>query len=235
MEPASPELYFDVCSDSRPEKVRIYGPSEDSSFAVAMSEAEDEYPVRDKNLKGFTVLDIGAGYGEFSALCYLLGASKVIGFEPNANVFHYLTRNLRGFDVFELHQKAVASTSGSTVLYSRSTGTASGSISEVQYDPDAPSARDRSKQAVEMVAIKDILEGSEGPFLVKIDAEGVEYELIEMASRYDLLKNCDLIYIEYHRGVQQIAEFLMQMGFDVEIHQKDAEMGLINGTRGLKN
>lgn len=227
--PAEKAFTVSIEGDSR--AITIKGPAQDSSFDVAMIEQEGEYPIRNAKLGGFTVVDIGAGYGEFSALCFLLGASRILCFEPNRHVFRYLRGNLQGLPNIELYQKGVYSEEGTTVLFSRRRGTASGSISEVQYDPEHPSAQDRDQQVVEITSISKALSDISGSFVLKIDAEGVEYAILEAACELDLLSNCELLFVEYHAGLGHLPLKLEQAGFCFEIQEKDSRMGLINAKR----
>lgn len=233
MDPVRPEKTFTVSLGDGSTSITIRGSAFDSSFDVAMVEQEGEYPIRGEDLSGYTVVDIGAGYGEFSALCYLLGASKILCFEPNAHVFEYLEQNLKDLPNIELNREAVFSRDGRTFLFSRQRGTASGSISEVQYDPDHPSAQDREKHEVDLVSISKILTDIPYPVLLKIDAEGVEYEIVDVAQKLGLLATTERIFIEYHAGIGQLPVTLGQSGFSVDVYEKDSRMGLIDARRRI--
>lgn len=211
--------------------ITISGPSTDSSFEIASFESSTEYEVANSDVAGRVVFDIGAGYGEFTALCLLRGARKIFSFEPNELVFPYLEKNLGDFPTVELHRKGVFSFSGSSVLFARPEGTASGSIQEVQYNPSDPSGLDRSKQVIELVGIGTILEKSQERYVLKIDAEGSEYDILATAASLGALDRCDATWIEYHRGPQNLPDLLISAGLSPVISPKDSEMGLIVGKR----
>lgn len=209
-------------------QIEIVGPASDSSFAIARIESETEYDVPTSDYCGRWVVDIGAGYGEFAARAHLAGASLVVGFEPNPFVFPYLLDNLARYSGIEVNPLGVFSESGSSKLYFRRSGTASGSISEVQYDPTSELAKTRICEAIDLVSIEDVLArfvGSRG--VLKVDAEGSEYEIVRKIFDASLERALETVVVEYHAGVQGLVSRFAAGGFSVRVVEKSRDMGLV--------
>lgn len=210
-------------------EVVIVGPAVDTSFAVARTEAKSEYNLTPSQFAGKWTIDVGAGYGEFTAIAHLSGASRVIAFEPNPFVFKYLNSNVGALPAVEVINAGVFSTSGISILYYRPTGTASGSIHEVQYDPDSALAHTRLEVEVNLLAIGDILERLPGHqrALLKIDAEGSEYEIVAAIATSRKMQLLSTIVVEYHAGIQFLEKALIESGYDVTVEAKSDSMGII--------
>ena len=132
--------------------------------------------------------------------------AKIIGFEPDPNIFKVLKSNIESFDLknVDLYQKAVWIENG--VLLFEQEGSAGGKLSNQKSE---------SVITVETVDFKLFLDKSVD--FLKIDIEGAENGLLEdIKDKLWLVKN---IFIEFHssvndsQGFENILSILAKNGF----------------------
>jgi FkbM family methyltransferase len=169
---------------------------------------------------GWTVVDIGAGLGDFSILAaHGHPASRIYAYEPFCSSFDLLRKNLL------LNQVA------NVQAYSQAIG---GHTGQMQLDLSIPeplqmrsaqaggsSTAPRNPALVESLCLGDALEQSAITTcdLLKLDCEGAEYEILFQASE-DALRRVRRIIMEYHDGVTPYSHvhmetFLREHGFVV--------------------
>ena len=154
-------------------------------------------------------------------------------FEPNRTLLDYLNLNLKAHKKrITIHNAAVLDYNGETSLYFESHRSAAGSILEVQYAPDTLRAKQRTMSRVKLISIADVVKGlNQLDLVVKCDAEGAEYRIIQEFIRKFRGKQKVVLYIEYHRGKQNLIEILENAGFATKVQEKDEFMGLITSIR----
>lgn len=151
------------------------------------------------DVRGRTVVDIGAHIGAFSVFAALQGARRVLAYEPDGDNFRLLAINAMRHPAIEPHRAAVwrsdrgagppgwrastrlENTGGGTVLACRS-------IAGMPVDDAEP----RPVDAIAFDAIVDRLGSVD---LVKIDAEGSEYPILATSRSLDRVV---AIVGEYH-------------------------------------
>lgn len=229
---------FKVGTKMGNEIIKVEGNPEDDSFLISSEEATSEYDVTYSDFEvPTTVIDIGAGYGEFALKCLKLGAQEVVCIEPNNKVFSYLKENLSEYkSKCQIINAAVIDYEGETELLFMESRTAAGSVLDVQYNPDSIRAKSRLRQKVKVIDINNLLKKSScQKILLKIDAEGCEYRIIKRLLTSDY-KNCiNKIYTEYHMNICDIISDLESIGFISKSNHKEAEMGIITSDRKINN
>lgn len=140
---------------------------------------------------GWTVIDGGAGIGEFSLLAASRGAT-VVAFEPNPASFALLEENARLNDAV-----------GEVRAFALALGGTSGPLS-LDASPGDP-VRARSGRSngttivIDALSLADALDcsGIDRVDLLKLDCEGAEYDILFNASPA-VLDRVDRIVLEYH-------------------------------------
>jgi SAM-dependent methyltransferase len=144
--------------------------------------------IYDVDVKGRTVVDVGAGIGDSSIYFALNGAKKVYAFDINTT---YLEKNIRENDMNNVIEPVRCECGLSNNLDSIT----------LKYNIPSGSA-------------------------LKVDCEGCEYDFFDVALR--LINRYHTIIIEYHNGVQHLADLLK--GFNVTI-KGNKKIGLIYARR----
>ena len=168
--------------------LQFYGGVSNADSIISFIEKEYDFlPVKDR-----VVIDIGANIGDSSIYFALKGAKRVIGIEPDPQVYDFAYKNieLNGFsDRIELIRGAMSN------------------IDANIKDLNKPS----------LITLKGIFEKCTMiPSILKIDCEGCEYDVILSASCATLL-NFTHIQIEYHQGCENLKKKLEACGFRVKI------------------
>jgi FkbM family methyltransferase len=166
------------------------------------------------------IVDCGSNIG-MSVLFFktLYPESSIIAFEPDADTFAILQRNVTANNLtgVELHNKALHSKRGSVDFY---------------YDPAEPARLrmsmrpERTSQAcrqVEAVPLSDYIHG-EVDFL-KMDIEGAEFDVLQELAQSDKLRLVREMVVEYHHHVDpsedrmsRMLEVLEAQHFGYQIH-----------------
>lgn len=173
------------------------------------------------------VVDVGMNVGTASLyLAKTLGA-VVHGYEPFAETFERAQENVRANPALapriHAHRAAVGGTArpGRFVFCPDSPG----DCGAVPIPEEYRRGRPVREEEVEIVSIVDVLRevapAGPGGVLLKIDCEGMEYEIVE-ALQYDAraLASVDAVMVEWHRRAAQgspkrLAHRLEEMGFAV--------------------
>jgi FkbM family methyltransferase len=180
---------------------------------------------------GWTVVDVGAGTGEFAVY---VGRehprAKVFAFEPFSESFQLLGENIRlnGLSNVRALPQAIAGSAGPRMLH-----TPSGLAGQHRTSPNVvPVAASPTVEATTLDRAFADLSISKCDFL-KIDCEGAEYEIL-FATSDDTLSRVRHIAMEYHDGVtdhshSDLVRFLEHRGFDVRIRPNPVhrEIGLL--------
>ncbi len=169
--------------------------------------------------EGWTVIDIGAGIGEYTLFAAHGHPRNVVyAFEPFGESFAILKENLawNGATNVQLFNEAIGANTGSLTL--------STSLGEpLQFSTALPGTAEHAI-SVPAISLGDAFSRLELTHcdLVKLDCEGAEYEILFNAPDM-ILARIDHIVMEYHDGVtpyhhRQLAEYLQDKGFQVKLH-----------------
>jgi FkbM family methyltransferase len=197
-------------------------------------------------VRGKTVVDVGAHIGAFAILAARAGARRVLAYEPEAENFRLLTLNAAPYAAIEPHRAAVwrsdrderelwwrassnaGNTGGGTVLACAAVGGL------------APSATRTAR--VDAVALDAILDRVGPVGLLKIDAEGSEYPVLATSRRLDRVA---AIVGEFHAvdgatpplpGLDAwtgdaLMDLLDDRGFEVAVQPVGETLGLFRAMR----
>ncbi len=181
---------------------------------------------------GWTVLDIGAGFGDF-AICVARRKPDcaVLAFEPLPESFAMLKENLALNRVANVRpfSQALAGRAGTLFLYT-TTGL-SGQHRTALQDAEAGG----SAIPVEAITLEQAFDqfSIERCDFLKMDCEGAEYEILFAASKA-ALSRIGHIAMEYHDGVtphthEDLVQFLEGHGFRVRTRPNPAhrELGFL--------
>ena len=154
------------------------------------------------------ILDCGANIG-LSIIYFkkLFPNAKIIGFEPDEEIFSMLKHNLEVFKLSNITLKKRAVWSSETTLRFFSEGADAGRVTEGGHN--------MTQKEVKTVRLKDYLQ--EPIDFLKIDIEGAEVEVIKDCQ--DQLHHAKNIFIEYHsfsgvnQSLSEILAILKNSGF----------------------
>jgi len=177
--------------------------------------------------RDWTVLDLGANAGVFSALQARRGA-RVYAFEPNPASFRHLLETVRanGYSNVTPFNCAVGREHGAARLVDDNCSV-TGTVSMAGEEGEGV--------AVEVVGLDEIVPGLgiDRIDLMKIDTEGAEFEILSGA--IETLSKVERIMMEWHSPLllEQTSRLLEEHGF-VEAHRQEifgSDVGLIYFSR----
>ena len=156
-------------------------------------------------VKGRVVVDIGAALGDTAVYFSIKGAKKIYGYELNKRYFDMAQKNinLNNFrDRIEIEYCGVASKKicSSDVI-----------LGACIPEQDREKIDGAGFKTLDMIVQEKNVEDA----ILKLDVDGFEYEIIRSASM-ETLRHFDLIFIEYHFGIQDLENKLVNAGFSVE-------------------
>ncbi|MBN2003872.1 MAG: FkbM family methyltransferase [Anaerolineae bacterium] len=189
-------------------------------------------PIRD----GWTILDIGAGLGDFAiSVAYEHPRCQVYAYEPFPESYRLLEENigLNATNNVIAAPIAVGAKSGQMTLFA--TGAA------VQHTTTSVSGQAETI-AVQGLSLDDVFEENALTTcnFLKMDCEGGEFDILLNASETTLEKIGN-ICLEYHNGVsaishQDLGDYLQQRGFQVKTvpNPVHSHLGLLYAYRELE-
>jgi FkbM family methyltransferase len=147
-------------------------------------------------VKGRVVVDIGANIADSSAFFAMQGAKRVVAVEPNRENFEIGLKNTEENN-FSNRIRVIWASCTSTTFRSQNTD---------------------HTMAAPLTTLQDIVNGveEEPPYILKVDCEGCEYEVI-LDCHEETLRKFDYIQIEYHYGYRNLKEKLENSGFNVTL------------------
>ena len=148
---------------------------------------KNEYAVIPEEIKGTTVIDVGANVGVFTALALKHGAKKVIGAEPIKSICHEYLDMFHEDSRVAVFNKAVWGTSGNTLHFK---------VGEM----DSTVSEETTGETVTTITIEDMLRyvpDWDNNLVLKMDCEGSEYTILQSLKR-DLFRRFKYIHIEIH-------------------------------------
>lgn len=138
-----------------------------------------DYALNSKSL----VLDIGAYEGHFAALIHNKYACDVSMFEPLTENYHKCMRVLSVMPVFRVYKKGVGGSNKKELIH-------------IENDRSGKFSKGETEE-VEILDIKDVV-GNKKIDLIKINIEGMEYELLERVIECDLQTQLINIQVQFH-------------------------------------
>lgn len=165
---------------------------------------DDAYGVKQRDLGGNIVVDVGAYVGD-STIAFARRGAAVHAFEPSVAFCGFIRRNL-----------------GENALAKRVT------LHEVGLSdrPGEVAVRNDRLRFVEGVeyALEHLPQGVD---LLKLDCEGAEYHLLADPRFLEHLGPRE-IRMEYHRGPEPILQHLLKAGYEVELQPGSGPVGLLS-------
>lgn len=164
---------------------------------------------------GFTVLDIGANAGVFSAFAAAAGKDvRVVSFEPSPQTFSQLAKNVEhnGLEERVTYLNCGLGSRDATVELYRPTDFPGHTSIYEDCAKDCPPSQIR-RELAEIRNANLVWTYSPKYDFVKMDCEGAEYEILNTwGSR---LSDIRFLTCEYHRGPEKIQEILGKYGFEI--------------------
>ncbi len=184
-------------------------------FVIKEVFEQDEYSLNNLNLgKNPVIVDIGAHIGCFSIkAAKTYPNSKILAFEPMKANYNLFKKNIKLNKLKNIcaSKKGVASTKGKRKLYIDKKNTAAHSIS----------IKSEKYQIIKCITLSDVFKKHRlvKIDLLKIDAEGAEYEIL-YSTHKKYLDKIDKILMEYHDDFKNpelngkaLENFLNKKGF----------------------
>jgi methyltransferase, FkbM family len=193
------------------------------TFIQAFEEGEYEVPEALSGLRGREVVDVGANTGDTALYFVLNGARKVIAVEPLPNVAKCAEENVR--------------LSGATDKVKVLNAALSNEPVSVPCDYDVSSSaffstlKGSGPCKVPGVTLGDLLNMVEDPYLLKMDCEGCEAQVI-LGPEREKLRAFEHIILETHpfiTGVsnEELLASLKGLGFECRLHMvHDPKLGV---------
>lgn len=173
--------------------------------------------------KNPVIYDCGANVGTSCAYFkYRYPQSRIVAFEPNANVAEYLLRNIKNNSIqnIEVINKAVWIDDNGLEL-----GMDEADASSIHLN--------KNKTKVDSVRLKDYIEKEEVIDLMKMDIEGAEIEVLNDCK--EGLSNVKNVFVEFHsyrdepQGLSAVMDVLESAGFRYFVMQPESRTSpLIN-------
>ncbi len=188
---------------------------------------------------GDTVVDVGAHIGYFSVLAgRIVGPEgKVYAFEPEPGNYRRLRDHLgqNGLRQVQSFNVALGSTPGTAEMYFNSDNDGGHAFWDVAEHQLCERTRSEGKRlSAEVVVLDHVLAGlapGQGPRLIKIDAEGMEYEILKGGLRTIIGHEVPFIICEINRFALermgssefQLRRFMQLIGYQVSLLKPDGQ------------
>lgn len=167
-----------------------------------------------------TIIDVGANVGFFSIAARGHYPHAVIhAYEPNARVLPFLISNTSGLD---------------TRVYPEAIGSCDGFVNIIDAGPSNLARTQVSNQSgITMVGLNRAIQRVGGEVdLLKLDCEGAEWDLFQLAECWKQVRN---LRMEYHlfegQTFSQLEESLHKHGFTVIHTEHDIGFGIVWATK----
>lgn len=165
-----------------------------------------------------TTIDIGANVGLFSLyMLKIRNCKKVYAIEPTKKAFDQLSQSLNDETSARIHKLAVHNFCGKSKIKSvEDNSTISGFVDDVH----PYTHHNMNEEEVDVITLSQFINDQNLNHidLIKIDIEGVEYDVINSLSDSDLLKS-DRYLIEYHwaktKNIKPMIERFKFLGYSI--------------------
>lgn len=173
---------------------------------------------------GMVFTDVGAHYGYFTLLAaQLVGINgRVFSFEAAPRTFRILQQNTRQQPQVEIFHRAVSDTAGNLVFYEFPALHSEYNTLKIEQFKDLDWYEHNRPQEIEVSAVRldDFFATKDRlPDVIKIDAEGAEFQIVQGLS--GLLNRCNpIIILEYQQSSEetsvykQTVRWLKQLQFE---------------------
>lgn len=168
---------------------------------------DDAYGVKNRNLAGLVVVDVGAYVGD-SSIAFARRGATVHAVEPSEAFCSFIRRNLS--------ENGLA---GQVVLHE---------VGLAESAQTVPTRHDRLRLVEGVSYALEHLPGEVG--LLKLDCEGAEYHLLRDPRFLGHLAPRE-IRMEYHRGHDGVVGPLERAGYEVELAGPAARVGLLSARK----
>jgi FkbM family methyltransferase len=161
----------------------------------------DTYRLDPADMKGRTVLDLGANIGAFTMWSAAAGAARIRAVEPDKSNLEALVRTI-GQNPHVAHDTTAVKpgTTGAAIEPRWAAASPAAAVRVHTYGPDTwtePAAATAMGGTTPGYPLADLLEGLGDNVWVKCDIEGAEYPLFEAATDSDL-RRIDRLVLEWH-------------------------------------
>jgi FkbM family methyltransferase len=169
--------------------------------------------VEEFDLKGRTVVDIGAHVGDTSVFWAAWGAKRIYGYEPLPGMFRLAEENMKLNGLEATAQIFLCGVGGKTGSF----------VEDATFDNlfgtapylDVNMGDLKTGEEIPITTLKDIVDKFKiKNAFMKIDCEGFEYDILLNAPN-DVLKKFDYIVVEYHYGFENLEKKFLEAGFKV--------------------
>ncbi|BFI73750.1 hypothetical protein YN1_7370 [Nanoarchaeota archaeon] len=178
------------------------------------------------------ILDIGASNSDSSIFFAVNGAEKVIALEPfpesyEMGKFNIEINNLG--DKIILLPYALSDKDRYSEFYISTSNPNANSLKPTEFIKEHGTTF-KEKIKVKTISLKTLIENYkiDRIYLLKMDCEGCEYEIIRNLP-IEILNKIDNIILEFHNHPQDIPEILKKAGFKVEY--KNSPIGILRAYR----
>jgi len=145
-------------------------------------------------LRGREVVDVGAYIGDSTLYFLYKGAERVIAIEPHSQAYKELLHNLEINGVKDKVITINAALGGKKrTLRIPSNLSIESSLGFNYLDTNVEDGIE-----VEVITLEEVMNYVRDPYLIKMDCEGCEYEVINHS--FDLLTQFKYIFLEYHNA-----------------------------------
>jgi FkbM family methyltransferase len=141
------------------------------------------------------VLDIGSHCGYFSKLCLDKGSKNVIAFEADESNYQYCLKNLFEYQGWKCHNLAVWKETCDEVSFYTYPNSENTGLNSFYKNPYMNSYEENK---VKTISLDDILSSYDKINILKIDAEGSEYDILMNSKSIQKIEN---IVGEYHNDM----------------------------------
>jgi FkbM family methyltransferase len=217
--------------------INIHPDSQGLNFIFYTIYIKEDYDGKEKYSikKSDTIIDIGAHIGFFTIKAAKKATEgKVYAFEPFSKHFQLLEENVKQNNLsnVKIFNEAVSDKQGTTTFYYTMNGDP-GDTSLYVVNPE----KEHYQEEIKTFSLDELFEREQinkCDFL-KLDCEGSEYKILYNASD-KTLNSIEKIVMEWHKfsddhNVNELADFLKEKGFNVNITNNSVRTGYIYAHR----
>jgi FkbM family methyltransferase len=169
------------------------------------------------------VLDIGANVGMFSNYIAMRGAKYIHAIEPTQKAYEQLKKQLYYYNNVKCHKIGIDKENGQKTLF---TNNENSTISSFLHKTSA----DINEELITMYTLASFYANNniERIDLIKMDIEGMEYDIFDSTSDNDILR-CEKYLVEYHLNslqnnrAENLINRFKKLGYELEIHPDNVE------------
>jgi len=188
------------------------GPSVLGNIIEVFSQGIYEPFLKNFDLTGKQVVDIGAALGDTAVYFALKGAKMVYAFEPTPNFYDLASKNVK-INNLNNRCKIINAAVGKE---KRDDNLDDQTFKDMFINDSEAEEYKNSSKKVPMITLQEIVRNFNlSDAFLKLDCEGYEYDIILNAPK-EVLKKFEYIVMEYHYGFEFLKNKLKESGFSVE-------------------